>query len=109
MKRITKWNRFIYQHAVVVAMLYSFAIFIMVCLVSSLAWESADDFLISMILSGSFGEYSPYVLVSGISGKCGVMLVANAFTTIELVDSFGTCFRLEFFFRVHMGIFKEKK
>ena len=65
MKRITKWNRFIYQHAVVVAMLYSFAIFIMVCLVSSLAWESADDFLISMILSGSFGEYSPYVLVLG--------------------------------------------
>ena len=46
---------------------------------------------------------------TGISGKCGVMLVANAFTTIELVDSFGTCFRLEFFFRVHMGIFKEKK
>lgn len=108
MKRITKWNRFIYQHAVVVAMLYSFAIFIMVCLVSSLAWESADDFLISMILSGSFGEYSPYVLVLGYPVSA-VMLVANAFTTIELVDSFGTCFRLEFFFRVHMGIFKEKK
>lgn len=92
MKRITKWNRFIYQHAVVVAMLYSFAIFIMVCLVSSLAWESADDFLISMILSGSFGEYSPYVLVLGYpvsAGLCWLQMhlpQLNWLTVLELVS-----------------------
>lgn len=51
------------NHTLFIGMAYSFFIFLIIYLFSYPCWESADDFLISGILSGVTGESSPYVLV----------------------------------------------
>ena len=62
-KPILEIRRICEKNLLLLGMLYSFIIFLLVYKFAYPSWESADDFLISGILSGMSGESSPYVLV----------------------------------------------
>lgn len=62
-KPILVIRRICEKNLLLLGMLYSFIIFLLVYKFAYPSWESADDFLISGILSGMSGESSPYVLV----------------------------------------------
>lgn len=56
-------KKIIFRHSLLIGLAYSFLMFLLVYIFAYPSWETADDFLISGILSGVTGESSPYVLV----------------------------------------------
>ena len=103
----SKTIAYIVKHGFIFSFFISTLIMVVMWLFGLMRWEGSDDFIISQLLMGASGEYTPFVLtVSIILGKIVVNLqrifpIVNWFTCLEILSIWSAFIVFEFFVIKH--------